>query len=264
MEQKQLIYENGVYHTDIDIKVEEWKEMLMNPEIFTDDSLKMIKYWYMQTDYSATNKEIMIKYNVEGKTTPFNGVVIGLGKRIIKHLNRFEVMGTQGNKSYFIIPFEGWHVDYDSTKDFVWKLRTELIEAIEELKLFEDVPDIVDNELENVGIVESRREGNIKVNYVTKYERNKMNRRKAIEMHGAKCAICGFDFESVYGERGKGFIEVHHIVPLYENQNEISVDPEKDLICVCSNCHRMFHRRKDRVPTPDELRNEIVNKHNIK
>ena len=45
--------------------------------------------------------------------------------------------------------------------------------------------------------------------------------------------------------------------PLYENQKEIIINPEKDLICVCSNCHRMFHRKKDRVPTPKELKKEL-------
>jgi predicted HNH restriction endonuclease len=27
--------------------------------------------------------------------------------------------------------------------------------------------------------------------------------------------VCGFDFAQTYGDRGKGFIECHHIVPLH-------------------------------------------------
>ena len=217
----------------------------------------MLEYWYSQTDYSATSKEIMTRFNIKLKGTPFNGYVIGLGRRIVKHLNRFEVIGTNGGKSYFIIPFEGWHEDYDSGKNFVWKIRNELIQAIEELKLFENIYIDIDDDLQNIGIIEKRSEGKVKVSYTTKYERDRKNRRQAIQLHGTECAICGFCFEKVYGERGKGFIEVHHIKPLSENQDEVVVDPQKDLICVCSNCHRMFHRKKDYVPTPEELKKEI-------
>lgn len=257
MEQKKLNCKDGVYSVDIDITVSEWKEMLINPDIFTESSLNMIKYWYSQTDYMATSKEIMTKFNIELKGTPFNGIVIGLGKRIVNYLNRFEVIGTDGNKSYFIIPFEGWHEDYDTSKNFVWKIRAELIQAIEELHLFDDITSQADDVLESIGIIEQRPEGKVKVSYTSKYERDRRNRRMAIELHGTRCAICGFDFEQIYGERGKGFIEVHHIKPLYENQDEVIINPQEDLICVCSNCHRMFHRKKDKVPTPEELIKEI-------
>lgn len=257
MEQRLLKYENGIYSAYIDITVSEWKEILQNEAIFDEESKRMIGYWYNQPDYQATNKEIMIKYNIPGKATPFNGIVKGLGIRIIKHLNRFEVIGTTGNKSYFIIPFEGWHVDYDESKNFVWKLRDELVTAIEELDFFKLSPIPLNEDYENIGITEKTPEGKARVSYTAKYERNPKNRRLAIKIHGAKCQICGFDFEQVYGERGKGFIEVHHIKPLYENQGEVIINPQEDLICVCSNCHKMFHRKKDKVPTPEELKESI-------
>lgn len=76
---------------------------------------------------------------------------------------------------------------------------------------------------------------------------------RAIEIHGTRCKGCGFDFEAVYGERGRGFIEVHHTKPLYLNQKEQIVAPVKDLLPVCSNCHRMIHRRKDSVLTIEQI-----------
>jgi 5-methylcytosine-specific restriction protein A len=90
----------------------------------------------------------------------------------------------------------------------------------------------------------ARSEGAAKYSYSKRYERNPENLLKAIEMHGCKCCICGFDFELVYGERGKGFIEVHHTKPLSEVEGETVIDPATDLVPVCSNCHRMIHRRK--------------------
>lgn len=64
------------------------------------------------------------------------------------------------------------------------------------------------------------------------------------------CEICEFDFEETYGDRGKDFIEVHHKLPLHAS-GETKTRP-KDLILVCSNCHRMIHRS---VPwlQPEEL-----------
>ncbi|MEO1815514.1 MAG: HNH endonuclease [Acetobacterium sp.] len=97
-------------------------------------------------------------------------------------------------------------------------------------------------------------EGTIKHITSKKYEREPLNRRKAIEIHGKVCGICGFDFEEVYGERGRGFIEIHHIRPLYSLDREMIINPAEDLIPVCSNCHRMIHRRKENILSIDEMK----------
>ena len=46
----------------------------------------------------------------------------------------------------------------------------------------------------------------------------------------------------MYGNIGKNFIEIHHIKPMYTIR-KISVNPETDLIPLCSNCHKMIHRK---------------------
>jgi len=56
------------------------------------------------------------------------------------------------------------------------------------------------------------------------------------------CEGCGFDFAMVYGERGEGFIEAHHTVPLSDAATEGRKTNTADLALVCSNCHRMIHR----------------------
>ena len=55
------------------------------------------------------------------------------------------------------------------------------------------------------------------------------------------CCICDFDFRNAYGEIGEGFIEAHHTKPISELAPGEKVNV-KDLIPVCSNCHRMLHR----------------------
>ena len=51
------------------------------------------------------------------------------------------------------------------------------------------------------------------------------------------------NFEQVYGELGKDYIEVHHLHPV--SQGERQVNPIEDLIPLCSNCHSMIHRLED-------------------
>ena len=67
------------------------------------------------------------------------------------------------------------------------------------------------------------------------------------------------DFENMYGELGKGFIHVHHIVPISMIGKEYKIDPIKDLVPVCPNCHAMLHRCKDgNVYTIDGLKEMIA------
>ncbi|WP_368298549.1 HNH endonuclease [Cytobacillus firmus] len=83
---------------------------------------------------------------------------------------------------------------------------------------------------------------------VHKYrERNntavKRKKQHAIENDQLFCEICKFDFKERYGKIGEGYIECHHTIPISEYKKEDKTNP-KDLILVCSNCHRMLHRRR--------------------
>ena len=78
---------------------------------------------------------------------------------------------------------------------------------------------------------------------VTRYERDRGNRKKCIEHYGYVCQVCGTNFEKTYGDLGKAFIEVHHLYPVA--QGERQVNPIEDLIPLCSNCHSMIHRLDD-------------------
>jgi predicted HNH restriction endonuclease len=79
-------------------------------------------------------------------------------------------------------------------------------------------------------------------------ERNRELIRLAKEQHLQKdkklcCQVCGFSFLDTYGEIGQGFIEAHHIFPISLLKEETETKIE-DLALVCSNCHRMLHRRR--------------------
>lgn len=93
---------------------------------------------------------------------------------------------------------------------------------------------------------------------INAFERSANARRACIRYHGLNCTACGFNFEATYGPLGEDFIHVHHIVPIGAIGCEYSVDPVKDLIPVCPNCHAMIHRVNPPL-TIDQLR-EILNK----
>lgn len=94
--------------------------------------------------------------------------------------------------------------------------------------------------------------------YVTinKYERNPKAREKCLKHYGYTCQICGFNFEEAYGPYGKGVIEVHHIVPISSIKKEYILDPIKDLIPVCPNCHTIIHKNEETLK-PDDVRKLI-------
>ena len=103
--------------------------------------------------------------------------------------------------------------------------------------------------------VETNSEGQVVYYYGKRYERNPAFREAAIEIQGYKCKVCGFDFEEFYGDIGHGYIEVHHIKPLSEGEQ--NPDPATDLVVVCSNCHKMIHRDKKKTLSPEDLKKRI-------
>lgn len=80
-----------------------------------------------------------------------------------------------------------------------------------------------------------------------RYERNPKLvqdfKRMKLDQNGElRCEACGFSFPEIYGERGEGYIEVHHKTPI-SNYSEVKTTDFSDLSLVCSNCHKMIHRR---------------------
>lgn len=108
-------------------------------------------------------------------------------------------------------------------------------------------------EISDTVVAELLHEGAKKLVTINAYERNAAARFACIQHHGCQCAVCDFDFAATYGALGEGFIHVHHIVPLAEVQADYVVDPIKDLIPVCPNCHAMIHRQREAL-TVEALR----------
>lgn len=96
-------------------------------------------------------------------------------------------------------------------------------------------------------------EGSSKYTLSKVYERSHKLRSQAIEYYSEKnnglfCDICDFDFKKTYGKPATGYIEMHHLKPVYmykdEDEQKIIDEAISNLIPVCANCHRVIHRTR--------------------
>ncbi len=105
----------------------------------------------------------------------------------------------------------------------------------------------------------SKKEGDSKLVFTTRYERSKVLRDQAIAIHGTTCIACGFNFENFYSDYGAGYIQIHHVNPISEFDSARLVNPELELVPLCANCHAVVHRRKDKTLSINELKS-LINK----
>lgn len=154
-------------------------------------------------------------------------------------------------------------VRYLITNDFEW----------EDLKMgFNEVEKNKSKTIETFDENVIINEGFKKTTSVKVYERSTKLRDAAIKkftVNGSiSCECCKFSFDKFYGnEIGKGYIEIHHIKPIfkYEQQELIKFITEaiKNLVPVCSNCHRMIHRVW-KNPLEISVLKEHINKNSYK
>ncbi|HHC7144757.1 hypothetical protein ACSTHQ_01420 [Vibrio parahaemolyticus] len=73
----------------------------------------------------------------------------------------------------------------------------------------------------------------------------KAKKQKVLDKTGKlECEVCSVDFKSTYGELGVGYAECHHNPPPLSLRDENKETKLSDLAIVCSNCHRMLHRKR--------------------
>ncbi|MDR0431666.1 MAG: AAA family ATPase [Tannerellaceae bacterium] len=131
MDIKKVIIQDGNYICDIDISSDEWKQILQD-EIFMSSIYKdtLIKF-YSEPEHKSTCKALGEKHNQSPQS--LNGTITAFAKAVQKRLNRFEIIGTNNEPTYWIIPMYGKYIG----SYFEWTLRPELVQAMEELGMTE-------------------------------------------------------------------------------------------------------------------------------
>jgi 5-methylcytosine-specific restriction protein A len=220
----------------IDITKEQWMFLLEDGSVIREKDIQLLKLIFARKSCMATAGQLAQELHMPHHG-PINLQVGRLGKRIVAALN------IQAPEQKYGEGVNWWHVPFwgvSTKKGYYWILRPELREAMSELYVADEV-----RIPEEIGVEsdEDLYEGAKKQIYVNSYERNPVARERCIKHYGPECVICGFNFEEVYGQVGRGVIHVHHLKPLHEIGESYSIDPIKDLRPVCPNCHVVIHRR---------------------
>ncbi len=215
------------------------------------------------------DKPSLVQYTIDTSNFNSNGITFELiqnrgatiGRKVVGLEEQFnKIMHKNGfNIDNVITENEIKNINYEKVLNdiFNWlriRVKTKLL--LEER--YRDVENKTDN---NISGSRAKTEGGQKVVISTKAERDSSLRKDAISIHGTKCKVCDFDFNKTYGKWANDFIEVHHM-KLICNAKEIKVEtnPSTDLTVVCSNCHRMIHKKRDIVLTIVELKKKLNKK----
>lgn len=117
---------------DPGLSVEGWVKILKDPEIFSNESLALVKRF---KDYggSATCKQISEKY---GDTAQhYNIICTKTCEQIIKKTNVKKMSLKDGTSNLFPILFYGKVAEKGESGSYKWKLREELSEALDQVDL---------------------------------------------------------------------------------------------------------------------------------
>lgn len=148
------------------------------------------------------------------------------------------------------VVLEHWELDGNGDDNQLFDEFRELLEKA--IPAFEKELDKKIQESKRTAVVMHEGEEEYVISH--RYERDPKARAACIAAHGTTCAVCGMDFAKEYGPSFAGKIEVHHIVPLSEIGEDYVVDPVKDLVPVCPNCHTALHSKPNGVYTVEELK----------
>ena len=122
----------GISSSDIGISVDEWQEILTNPQITTENYREALLAFYREPEHKATCSALSLKYFGNAKDAQrYNAWITKFGESVVKTLDRFHVFDTKGKEVY-------WNVAMNPGVDlgggrYEWTLRSELVQAIEKL-----------------------------------------------------------------------------------------------------------------------------------
>lgn len=216
---------------------EQWREVFAEPGLMSPKMWEIFATIYAQPNHQGFAGELGKIMGYDGKNTsaPLNASVGKLGKKLLEKYDLKVNVRQNGKVSYWRNVFDGENLGHY----FLWKMRPELVRAFSATDYA-----VGNNYPDEITFDQARRfqEGSFKKILVNSYERDPQARQECINHYGVVCMVCDFDFGAIYGELGKDYIHVHHLVPLSTLGGTYSVDPIKDLRPVCPNCHAMLHR----------------------
>lgn len=218
--------------TTPDLSIEVWQAILNNPQLTQANNITLLQVLYGFPNHCANAGKIAQVLNCHFAS--LNGMVGKWGQRVAQAYALPLLKREDGSERKWSALFNGWY----ENGYFIWQLKPNLVCALERMALVqahyspEEWQEWAHGQLS---------EGAKKSIVVNAYERNSQARQQCLAYWGYRCVVCGFDFQEKYGAIGKGFIHVHHLIPLSRIGQTYQVNPIEDLRPVCPNCHAMLH-----------------------
>ena len=242
------------------------REKIYNNEIISLNDLKMNKpeSWIIIPLYSADKSTIRYKnilkklretYNIPFIDVLMSRIITGNEEKIIQSVNEISI--EECSQKDFTLKH-----DFEATT--IELIKEELQDLLDQAPNKEEfLSSLID---ESYGEMDFAYEQQILLEGARKeiesniYERNSTARQKCLEYHGYSCKVCKRPMEQMYGITGKYIIEVHHIIPLSQIGKQYIIDPVKDLVPICPNCHTIIHTKRDPCYTIEEAQEMIKGK----
>lgn len=151
MEIKEVKRIGDKYVCDIGISTEEWIEILQDSNFMTSNYKDALLKFYNEPGHKSTCKNLGEKYGKNPRS--FTSLITRLAEAVQKRLNKFKVIGTDGEETFWIIPMTG----KKTGSNFEWTIRPELVEAIEKSGIlsYDPIKEIIDhykNHIKNGGL----------------------------------------------------------------------------------------------------------------
>jgi 5-methylcytosine-specific restriction protein A len=233
---------------DIDISVDEWKEILCLPEIQNDvNIMSALEKWYMAPDNTASCKSLAELYGLHHNF--FSVQNKRLGKFVAEHLNRFRLIGSNGKVTYWGIAL----IELKKEKGlYIVQLRQELVDAIKSLNYFShDSDDALNQYLQKHDLRQEKRFEFLH----EKHEKPALSKRTTKSYPrdpiASKRALCHAEFKCEFDTShetfprridGLPYLEAHHLISMeYAGYFDVSIDVPENIVCLCSTCHNCIH-----------------------
>lgn len=220
-------------NNDIPKRIKSAKNYIANSELNSWAYTKLVATEKFDINYGSEAKPFFINHNFRNildiTDCEFKQYVINQFIKWCKNINYFKID-------------HKFNTDQESTKRFELLIHVDQIplEILDKENLFKDNQEKFFEGFKRQIIQENS-------------YRNAKLINLAKRLHGTTCFICKFNFAERYGQHGKGFIEMHHLISISKGIRESSIN---DLIPVCANCHRMLHKGET-VLSPSELQRII-------
>lgn len=229
---------------------EQWKEVLIDEDIFSNEYLELLAKFYFADNHAATCTALAKEDGVH--PSHYNPYVASMGKRVSDKLNLPKMYRENGQRYYWPVLFYG---RYLLNELFEWQMRPELVMAFE--SVCQDVLTTVQYKFEEKdarridyeALLKKARErstSKVRSRQTTVEQRDRDNYIAEVSKRRAEgiCTLCG-EPAPFKDKKGKPFLESHHIDWLSEG----GADSIENVVALCPNCHRKMHELKG---TPEE------------